>query len=97
MAMPSGLPDGLMSIYAQLAIMYSKGNWFEIPMTHTFCGNQVLTKANLSPSKYRNAQRAIITTYRECVTLSFFYEATPSYLKTYLMQVTSIVLKLQLL
>ena len=35
---------------------------------------------------------------RQYVTLIFFiYEATPSYLKCYLMQVTSIVLKLQLL
>ena len=35
--------------------MYSKGNWFEIPLTRTFCGNQVLKKTNLSQNKYRNA------------------------------------------
>ena len=35
--------------------LYPKGNQFEIPLTRTFCGNQVLTKANLSPNKYRIA------------------------------------------
>ena len=35
--------------------MYLKGNWFGIPLTQTFHGNQVLTKANLSLNKSINA------------------------------------------
>ena len=37
-----------------LPVLSINGNWFGIPLTSTFCGNQVLIKANFSPNKYRN-------------------------------------------
>ena len=40
-----------MSIYSNLAAMYTKRYQFVIPLTHTFCRNLVTTKANFSPVK----------------------------------------------
>ena len=61
------------SLYSNLAGMYTKRDQFVIPLTHTFCGNLVTTKASFTPAKQsKTASLNIVeynTTSHICYTL----------------------------